>query len=183
MSSKQQKVEEIRDWFSQSIQHVFETAYGIEEPAGTSEGWQAVCAQYGVTPIDDEERQQVRAAQKPTRGAPVMELGPVVEEICRQGRVALNRIDVWEAPQEAKTLHERLGNLFSRTNNELVGAYKKAVLPKPAGGMFGNVFASHDPSKKAKSGPSAHTLRCKTCGAPRLSDQDFTCAFCQNEMV
>jgi len=182
MASRQQRLEELGDWFARSIRTVFETAYAIEEPAGVSDAWRAVCEQHGVTPIDDEERQQVRAAQRPLRGAPVMEMVPIVSEICRQGRVALNRIDVWEEGQEAKTLHERLGNLFGRTDRELVGAYKKAVLPKP-GGMFANVLASHDPSKKTKGGASAHSLRCKTCGAPRLNDEDFTCAFCDNPMV
>lgn len=181
MSTKLEELQALHGWFSESIRDIFDTAYAIEEPAGDSEAWRKLCEQNGVTAATDDDRRQIRAGQRPLRGAPVMEMVPIVAEVCRQGRVSLRRIDVWEAPQTTKTLHEQLRTLFDRTDAELIGAYKKAVLPK-AGGMFAHVTASPS-AGRTYDRAAAVALRCMHCGAPRLNDKDFTCAFCGEQMV
>ena len=108
-----------------------------------------------------------------------MELGPLVSELCRQGRYRLRYVGV-DAEPRAQALYDRLQTLLDRTDQELVAAYKRAVLPK-SGGMFAHVFSS--PAASAPSGPAAHSLRCKNCGAPRLGESDFTCGFCDQQMV
>jgi hypothetical protein len=180
MSGKLERLEELRAFFGDAIKEAFEAAYAIDEPAGRSEAWAALCARYGIELIDDGEREQVIRAQRPLRGAPVMEFGPLVTELCRQTRGALRQIGVVDGYPETETLYNRLYNLLGRTDQELLAAYRQAVLPK-SGGMFANVFASA--AAPQASGPSAYSLRCQNCGAPRLSKQDFICGFCDQHMV
>ncbi len=167
--------------FRERIGEAYKAAYEVDEPAGSSPAWQALCAQYGVEPISDTERAQVVAAQKPLRGAPAMELVELVKAICREHRVQLKKVDTWDASGVADARHGALMNLIDRTDKELLTAYRGEVLPKPAG-MFGNVFAT--PSTTAASAhqtSTASAITCKACGGPRLSPNDYTCAYCGNQ--
>ncbi len=154
----------------------------IEEGAGSSPGWGQVCTYFGVPLISDEERGQVRAAQRPIRGAPVMEVHSVVGVVVQRARVSLNGVSLDEAPPEVEMFYEQLRLLFERTERELIAAYRRAVLPQRHG-MFGNVMAHHDPSGTAPAGPRAYSLTCRHCGAPRLSDEDFECPYCGQNMA
>jgi len=168
--------------FRTAIAEAFRTAYGVETPAGVTPEWQALCARYGAAPLSDEERQQVLSAQKPLRGAAAMELLPVVKEICRTHRIATKKVDTWDHGSQAEWKQQALLNLIERTEKELLDAYRNAVLPKRQG-MFGNVFATGTPQPRAQTAPSANTLSCRWCGAPRLSDKDFTCVYCGQQMA
>ena len=183
MTPRLQHLEQIRQWFVLTISRVFQDATAIEEGAGGSPAWSQDCATFEVRLLSDEERQQVRAAQRPLRGAPVMELHGVVTELARRARVALAAVDLYDASPEEESLQERTLLLVERTERDLITAYKKAVLPKRQGGMFGNVMANHNPGAAAGTGPRAHSLLCMHCGAPRLSDQDFECPYCGQHMA
>ncbi len=179
-----QHLVQLRQWFSQSVTWIFREATAVTEPAGGSPGWAQVLATYEVAAISDQERQQVRAAQRPERGAPVMEVHAVITAVARRARAALKGLDMWDAPPDEESHLDQSMMLIERTERELITAYKLAVLPKRQGGMFGNVMANHDPAgAAATSGPRAHSLTCVHCGAPRLSEQDFECPYCGNHMA
>lgn len=169
-------------WFRAGISRAFDLAYSIEEGAGSSPDWIAAMAHFEVTPISEEERAQVRAAQNPLRGAPVPEFREVVVTIVKQARSSLRKVKTFDAPTEVEILHTRLVRLFERSEGELTDAYRRAVLPARKG-MFANVMAHQAEAPKNWMSPSAHALRCRHCGAPRLNEKDFVCAFCDQQMV
>ncbi len=161
--------------FREQIAEAFATAHAIEEPAGSSPQWQALCQRHGAPLISDQERMQVVAAQKPLRGAPAMELQPAIKAICREHRIACKKIDVWDAGSALEFKHQSLMSLIDRTENELLTAYRGAVLPKPAG-MFAHVVSGGAPA--ATHTTRAAAITCRACGGPRLGDKDLTCAYC-----
>jgi hypothetical protein len=112
-----------------------------------------------------------------------MEFLGVVKAVVAHHRVAIKSIGVWDTHPAIEAKHARLVSLLERTDNELITAYKSAVLPKPTG-MFGFAAASagSGPSP-AQTGPSTTTLSCRGCGAPRLSTKDLICAYCDQQLV
>ena len=163
--------------------HAFNAAYAVEEPAGVSPDWQAHCPYWGVAHISEEERLQVRAAQKPLRGAAAMEFLGVIKAIVTRHRIATKKLNTWDTHSAIEAKHSRLLNLLDRTDNELITAYRTAVLPKP-GGMFAHAMAGAGAGPKpAQTGPSITTLSCRGCGAPRLSARDLICAYCDQKLV
>ena len=46
-------LEALRRWLAQSLAAVLREAMAVEEPAGTSPGWQHACAHFQVPSIDD----------------------------------------------------------------------------------------------------------------------------------
>jgi len=167
--------------FSGQISKIFLVAREVDEPAGTSSAWAGLCERYGVRAISDEERQEVLRAQNPTRGAAVVEFFDVVHRICADHRALVRRTCRGVDDDEVDRQCRRLANLVERTERELVEAYRRAVLP-PRQGMFANVFAGSS-GASARSGPSAATLTCRHCGAPRLSVDDLECAYCGQKMI
>jgi len=172
----------LKQAFTNAVAGVFDTAHGVEEGAGVSAQWRQYCERYQVSLLDDTERAQVRVAQRPVRGAALMEVQDVITAVVKEYRIALKGINVWDAPREVELFHEKFLTLLERTSNEFLSAYKKAVLPKPAG-MFANVFSAQQTVSQSPSSPTAVTLRCKNCSAPRLNDRDFVCAYCDEQMV
>ena len=182
MSASLTHLQALRSWFAQSLAAIFREALAIDEPAGCTPAWQQACVYHSVPIMSDEEREQVRRLQKPLRGAAVMELSQMVTSVVRQARGSLHAVPN-DGSQAAETALDQLRMLLDRTEREAVEAYKRAVLPKRQG-MFGNVLAHHDDSASSPVAvPSTHTLCCRTCGAPRLNDQDFNCPFCGNHLA
>lgn len=179
-----ERVETLGAQLRGAIAQAFDCAIAIDEGAGTSPEWLALCAHWRVPAVSEQEREEIRAAQKPERGAPVMELGAVIEAIVRFTRLEAKRIDTWEDPHEIRVAHDKLSRLVDRIADELVTSYRNLVLP-PRRGMFGNVLVHHDPAakKSAWEKAHAHAMRCRHCGAPRLRDADLTCAFCDQPMA
>lgn len=175
-------MDELHVTLRDGITQIFDTAFGVEEPAGSSAEWDALRLHYGAASISDEDRQGVREHQRPTRGAPLIEFKDVVRSLCLWTRRETRRVDVdiIDDPPELRILHERLLRLVDRVQGELDTAYRGAVLPARVGGMFGNVMKHHDangPAKRWEKG-SAVAFKCKNCGAPKLSKADTECAFC-----
>ncbi|MEM9193597.1 MAG: hypothetical protein AAGF12_30765 [Myxococcota bacterium] len=177
-----QEIAALREDLRRKTAEAFDTAFSVAEGAGVSPEWAAVCQRYGVMLVSDEERLQIRAAQRPERGAAVLEFSQVVEELVRSVRIPLKKIDNFDCPNQVEVEYDKLMNLLRQVKDELVTAYRGAVLPQRKG-MFGNVMMHHDPSKSPKLGGTAHALRCRNCGAPRLNKTDFICAFCGAQMV
>lgn len=180
-AERRQRVEQVSQSLSDGITQIFDTAMSVDDPAGTNAEWDALRAHYGVDAISDEEREQVRAAQRPTRGAALMELSQTVKSLCFWARREAKRIDVdiIDDPPELRVLHARLVSLVDRVDDELDAAYRAAVLPARQG-MFGNVLKHHDPNapKPKWHKSQAMTFKCKNCGAPKLSKSDTECPFC-----
>lgn len=179
--SDYERINEIWVRFRAALAEAFQAAYAVEAPAGDDPAWAAVRGRYGVAAIPEAERAEVRAAQHPLRGAAAMELRDVVDALCRSTRRETKQIKVdWE-DGAAERQQTALLSLIERTERELLTAYRNAVLPKRAG-MFGNVFATGAPAAAPRA-PAASTISCRGCGAPRLSDRDFQCAYCGQKMI
>lgn len=177
------RLTQLHDWHRTAITEAFNTAYAVEQGAAMTPEWQALLTRYEVPPLSDEERHQVQTAQRPLRGAAVMEFLSVVQIIVKNTRIAVKQVKVFNEPDAVEKQHERLLRLLERTERELVNAYKGAVLPK-AQGMFANVFHGHDPQAAARyKSAGARTLTCRGCGAPRLSEKDFDCAYCGQKLI
>jgi hypothetical protein len=168
----------LRRWICQSVGGVFHEAADVVEPAGTSPGWQALCARMGVSAIDDAERAQVRAAQKPLRGVPVMEFAAVMKAVVHQARQSLAMVNP-HAGGVVESTYEQVRIMLDRTERESVAAYKRAVLPKPRG-MFDHVLDSKSQTPAFAGG--ANILYCRTCGAPQLQEREVVCPFCGNHV-
>lgn len=174
-------MDEIHASLTREITQVFDAAFAVEEPAGTSPDWDSLLERYGVSSIAEQERGEIRAHQKPTRGAPVMELREVARSLCFRARREAKRVrvDIIDDPPELRVLHGRLLGLVDRVEKELDLAYRGAVLPA-RGGMFANVLAHHDASARKPHWASgvAVAFKCKNCGAPKLTKSDTECPFC-----
>jgi len=180
---KRAQLTHLQGELNRGIRQIFDTALSVEEGAGVTPEWQALCAHYGVSLVSDEERTQIRAAQRPELGAAVMEFQQVVDKLVRWLRIQTKQVDVWDAPDDVERTHEKLLRLLDRISNELGTAYRGTVLPKPKG-MFGNALMHHDPNAKSSWDKArAHSLRCTNCGAPRLKTTDLICAFCDKQMA
>lgn len=179
MSHALAHLDALRQWLAQSLAAIFREAFAIEQPAGSSPNWLQACQFHGVPPLSDAERDEVRRAQSPLRGAPVMELSQMVGSVLRQARRSLHAVPPDDSPA-AESAHEKLRMLLDRSEREVVDAYKRAVLPKRQG-MFANVRAHHVAGASFAGG--SHTLCCGNCGAPRLAERDFNCPFCGNHMA
>jgi hypothetical protein len=160
----------------------FDTAYAIDEPAGSCDAWAAVCVRWGVCVLPESDREQIRSGQRPLRGAPILELREVIVAIVFAARHSLRSVDTFnDDPADAEK--DRLLRITQRAETELVDAYSRAVLPKRKG-MFANATAHVTPgAASAMPAIAAHTLRCRHCGAPRFSDRDFECVFCGQQMA
>jgi hypothetical protein len=164
------------------LAETFDTAYAIEEPAGSSAAWQAICSRWGVRLLPESERDEIRAGQRPLRGAPILEVREVVVAVVFAARHSLRTIDAF-SDDAADAEKDRLLRITQRAEGELVDAYSRAVLPKRKS-MFANATAHVTPGgASAVPAVAAHSLRCRHCGAPRFSDKDFECVFCGQQMA
>lgn len=177
------RVERQKRALGEAVARAFDAACAIEEPAGSSDAWREVCARWGVTPASEAERAEVRAALSPLFGAPVPDVQAVARAIAREMRVEARRMSTFDVPREVEAAHDQLLRACDRLADELVVAYRALVLPKRRG-MFANVMQHHDPEAKSRyEKPMAHAMRCTTCGAPRLKEDEFACAFCSGHMA
>jgi hypothetical protein len=183
MSPTLQTIVELRREFRTSVSEAFDAALAIDEPAGTSPVWEALCRRHGVSLISDTERREVVAAQRPVCGAPFMEFRLVVESIVRATRPRARALwNITSSDHEVRTQGERLVRSLDRAEAELGAVYKSAVLPKPAG-MFANAMSLAGSAPQQKARQLVSTLKCKNCGAPRMKTADFVCQFCDQSMV
>jgi hypothetical protein len=183
MSPTLAKIVELRRALRSAVSEAFDAAMAIDEPAGTSPSWEALCQRHGVSLISEAERGEVIAAQRPLFGAPFMEFRLVVESIVNATRPRARALwNITSSDHEVRTQGERLVRSLDRTEVELGTLYKGAVLPK-AGGMFANAMSlvGNAPAQRAR--PAVSTLKCKNCGAPRMKTADFVCQFCDQSMV
>ena len=182
MSTRLERVRSDGEALQRFLAETFDTAYAIDEPAGSSSAWESVCARWSVTMLPMVEREQIRAGQRPLRGAPIVEVREVVVAIVFAARHSLRTVDTFD-DDAADAEKDRLLRLTQRAESELVDAYSRAVLPKRRG-MFANATAHVAPGPAAApQTAAAHSLRCRHCGAPRFSDKDFECVFCGQQMA
>jgi hypothetical protein len=181
MSATIERLVQVRTWFASSLGEAFREATAIPEPAGSSSAWTAICQRAGVAMCSDVEREQIRNGQRPVRGAPLMEFQAVVDAIVKRTRyehaslrnISNDDIDrVWEEVRRA----------VEETEGDMLRAYRAAVLPKRAGGMFANATA-HVSGNAQPLGATTVTLTCRSCGAPQLEAGRFDCKYCGNKLV
>lgn len=181
MNTRLERVRRDGEALQRFLAETFDTAYAIDEPAGTSAEWEAVCARWGVNLLPDAEREQIRAGQRPLRGAPILEVREVVVAVVFATRHSLRTLDAF-SDDAADAEKDRLLRITQRAEGELVDAYSRAVLPKRKG-MFANATANVTAgAAPAMPAIAAHSLRCQHCGAPRFCDKDFECVFCGQQM-
>ncbi len=182
MSELIERLQQLRQWFAASVGEAFREANAIAEPAGTSPSWQAVCARNGVPIVSEQEREQIRNGQRPTRGAPLMEFQQVVAMIVRNARYHLASLRNVHN-DEADRLHDQIRRAIEEAESDMLRAYQNAVLPKRKGGMFANATAHVTSGIAAAAAPGSTALTCRHCGAPQLEAGAFDCKYCGNRMV
>lgn len=181
MSQLVERLQQVRAWFAHSVGETFREALAIAEPAGSSPAWAALCERAGVALCSDTDRQQIRAGQRPSRGAPLMEFQQVITAIVQRARYELASLrNVMN--DEADRLYDQIRRAVEEAEADTLKAYRAAVLPKRAGGMFANATA-HAASQSYATAPSNTALTCKSCGAPQLEAGAFECKYCGNRMV
>lgn len=181
MSQLIDHLQQVRAWFAHSIGEAFREAMAIVEPAGSSDTWAAVCARAGVPLCSLAERDQIRAGQRPTRGAPLMEFQAVVTAIVQRARLQLVQLRN-HMNDEADKLYGQIHRAVEDAEADTLKAYRASVLPKKAGGMFANATA-HASRVSYPTAPSVTSLTCKSCGAPQLEAGALDCKYCGNKMV
>ncbi len=181
MSQLLDRLQQVRSWFAHSIGEAFREALAIAEPAGTSPAWSALCQRAGVELCSDADRAQIRAGQRPTRGAPLMEFQGVVTAIVQRARYELASLRN-HMNDTADKLYGQISRAVEEAEADTLKAYRAAVLPKRAGGMFANATA-HAATQSYATAPSSTALTCKSCGAPQLQAGAFECKYCGNRMV
>ena len=178
MLSAADRLRELEGWLGKQVGDALSASLEIETPAGSSAAWSTICSQFSVTETDAESRVREAAATGMLRGAPVDELYAVLSAIASEGERRLEAIDYGDdGPQQRRW--ERLRSLLGRIRDETIKAYRKRVFPKKKS-MFGAAMASAT-GKKASSderNTDAFVMRCQNCGAPRLSQADFNCEYC-----
>ena len=174
-------LQQVRAWFAHSIGEAFREAMAIVEPAGSSPTWVAICERANVPLCSVSDREQIRAGQRPSRGAPLMEFQSVITAIVQRARHQLASLrNVMN--DEADKLHGQIHRAVEDAEADTLKAYRAAVLPKKAGGMFANATA-HASRVSYPTAPGVSTLTCKSCGAPQLEAGAFDCKYCGNKMV
>ena len=176
-----QGIERLRGFFGASLGEAFAAASSIVEPAGRSPQWDAVCTKWGVAQLSDEERTQIRAGTRPTKGAAVMEMQLVVSAIVQRGRYELGSLRTPAYHYDLDRLFDQVQRAVESAEADVMTQYRNLVLPK-RGGMFANATANVSGNPKPM-GAAGSTLLCRTCGAPQQQPEDFLCKYCGNKMV
>jgi hypothetical protein len=177
----EQALQRLSGFLGSSLGEVYASASAVDEPAGSSPSWDMVRAKWGVTPLSEEERTQIRAGTRPTRGAPVMEVQAVVSAIVARARYELGAVRTAAYHYDLDRPFDHLRRAVEEGENDVMSAYRTLVLPK-RGGMFANATAHASGAPKPQGAASA-VLLCRTCGAPQLKAEDFMCKYCGNRMA
>jgi hypothetical protein len=171
----------LRGFLGTSFGEVFATATAVAEPGGSTPAWDVVRDKWGVAKLSDEERAQIRAATRPIRGAPVMEVQLVVTAIAQRAREELGALRTPAYHYDLDRSFDQARRALEEGENDVMKAYRTQVLPK-RGGMFANATA-HVAGAAQPQGAQSAALLCETCGAPQSKPDDFMCKYCGNKMV
>jgi hypothetical protein len=184
MTTKEQTVHalaHLRAFLGTSFGEVFSAASAVAEPAGSSPAWDLVREKWGVAKLSDEERGQIRAATRPSSGAPVMEVQLVVMAIAQRAREELGALRTPSYHYDLDRSYDQARRALEEGENEVMNAYRAQVLPKRRS-MFANATA-HVAGAAQPQGAQSATLLCGTCGAPQSKPEDFMCRYCNSKMV
>jgi hypothetical protein len=176
-----ENLDQLEAWLGTSVGDAYTTALKIAEPSGSSPAWEEILKAQDVQPSPPGERARAAAATGQLRGAPPDELFEVLDAIAKKADKKLNRVD-YPDDGASERRWRRLQGVIGRLRDETLAAYRKQVMPKKKGGMFGAALAS----AKAKQGKpvaperksESFVMRCEKCGAPRLKNDDFVCEYC-----
>lgn len=174
------KLDSLQSWLGKEVGEAFVAAMEIGVPCGSSARWQGILQGAGVSPSPADQNERAAKSSGQLRGAPPDEFYEVLGKIVSRAEERIRLISPEEASQERRW--ERLRGVIGRLREETIAAYRKRVMPKRQGGMFGAAMAA----AKAKAGTpvaaarqgEAFVMRCDTCGAPRLKDDVFVCEYC-----
>ena len=170
------KLDHFEHWLGGSVGEVLEEALAIPEPAGTSPRWIELLARFGVSSVPDEDRKRAVASTGQTFGASADEVYRVLTNLVEAGEKRLWDLDDGLDPAESRRW-QSLRSLMGRIRNETVNAFRQRVIPKR--GMFAQAMSAAGSSQKPNSAKrETFVLRCKNCGAPRISENHFTCEYC-----
>ena len=157
--------------FNSEIEQAFSSAYHSEK--GGDEKWNEVLKLYDVSPLTKEEKESLlNSEMKIVKGAFPIELRRVYEKIISKysGLVEGNQ-----------KLHGALNNFNMESN--VIEYYQKI---KPFTGLndiFTNASSSLTKYSQGMQKAKHHTIKCKSCGAPRLEEMQYDdCLFCGSKL-
>lgn len=156
-----------------AVSEVLETALAVDPPGASSPAWEGVLLRYGVNARPEDERYAAAKRERMFRGAPFEEVGGCLGVLA--GRF-LRQLAVLTTGGPD---FERLRTLLEGLPAAGLDHYKRLACEKPKGGMFGHAMAAAKQHKyDGYTATRGYVLKCPHCGAPRLREEDFRCAFC-----
>lgn len=167
-------LEALERWLGGAVGEALEVALAVETPGGSSAAWAALLARFDTASTPEEDRRRAAAATQQRFGAAPDELYGVLSRIVERGGRSLDALSA-EGPG-AERRWERLRGRLGELREETVAAYRKRVMPKRS--MFAQAFESARPANGVAVNREAFVMRCRACGAPRLKDGVFECAYC-----
>jgi hypothetical protein len=173
-------------------------AAALGSAAGGSAAWDATLAHYGVPRLADDERRQIVAAMRLSRGAVPAELRLLVAALERWARGQLAGLAAAAGPEghALAALERKLSALVDVETS----AYERALgiappppaatpppaAPAPIG--LASIFANaQETSKQVPWANQVYenvaTLTCVHCGGPQETPADFMCRYCRRPIA
>lgn len=174
------------------IAAVLNVARAIAQAGGDSPEWREILTKFEIGAMPAKEKSQEVSRLKANRGASIEEVLLVCEKLIVIARRELVKIEsqtrLMDVPEsealeieqeEIQSQCERFEDRIDSLLDQRMAEYKNSVIPKKS--MFGGIKKRALEKKKevtAAKQRSGFTLKCKNCGAPRMSEAEFECGFC-----
>jgi hypothetical protein len=178
MSQLKQRLDAVQAWLARSHGAILSTALAIEQPAGMSPEWKATLDAFGITPESDEERAGIVRMSTMTRGAPLVEVQRVLEVLARNGEATIDEID-WPDDAAESAQYNRLRTRVVNMVEDSMAAYRAKVMATRSMLAMAQASMKQPAQASQAQGPMTVILICRNCGAPRLTDGQFVCDYCQ----
>ncbi|HMS34703.1 MAG TPA: hypothetical protein PKC91_11525 [Ignavibacteria bacterium] len=155
--------------FSSEIEKAFQTAWHSEK--GGDDNWNKLLKYYGADPLSHQEKEQLlNSEMKIARGAFPVELRRVYQKI---------------TDKHLQKNNPQLNDVLKNFDIEVrVKEYYQKI--KPFSGMsdiFSNASTSLKKYSEGMQKEKHHTIKCKSCGAPRLEEMQYdSCLFCGSKL-
>jgi hypothetical protein len=155
--------------FNSEIEKAFQTAWHSDK--GGDDNWLKFLVSYGADPLSQNEKEQLmNSDMKIARGAFPVELRRVYQKIIDKHLQKNNA----ESNEVLKSFDIELK----------VKEYYQKI--KPFAGMsdiFSNASTSLKKYSEGMQNEKHHTMKCKSCGAPRLEEMQYdNCLFCGSKL-
>lgn len=153
------------------VSALVDEALAVEPLGGTSVAWAQACTRERVTPIRDDERQDVCRVHRQTKGAPVPEVNALLDAYVTNRRVAV--LSTLTSEQRG-VANVSLTTLLEHAK----GHYAKEASTPVKRGLFAHAKVSAAKHQYGTSSrPEVYVMECPACRGPRQQEA-LVCVFC-----